>query len=154
MHLSCNCCSFQFSRSVMSDSFWLQNTRLPCPSPTPRACSNSCLSSQWCHTTTSSSVIPFSFSSCLQSFPASGSSPVNQLSHQVTISIALSASAPVLSMNIQDWFHLELNCLISLPSKGLSRVFSNITVQKHQFFGIQLSFWSNSHIDTWPMEKP
>ena len=127
----------QCSRSVVSDSLQpngLQRARLPCPSPTPRACSNSCPLSQWCHPIISSSVVPFS--SCLQSFPGSGSSPVSQLFASGGQSIGASASASVLPMNIQDWIHLGLTDLISLQSKGLSRVFSNTTVQKHHFFGI------------------
>ena len=115
----------------MSDSLWpqgLQHTRLPCPSPTPRVCSNSCPSSRWCYSTISSSVIPFS--SCLQSFPASGSFRMSQLFASSSQSIEVSASASVLPMNIQDWFTLELTGLISLQSnQGLSRVFSNTTVQ-------------------------
>ena len=107
----------------------LQHTRLPCPSPTPRACSNSCLLNWWCHPIISSSVIPFS---CLQSFPASGSFPMNQFFSSGGQSIGVSASASVLPMNTQDWFSLALTGLI-LQSKGLSRVFSNTTVQKHQF---------------------
>ena len=110
----------------------LQHTRFPCPSPTPRACSDSCPSSRWCHPTISSSVIPFS--SCLQSFPASGSFQMSQFFASGGQSIGVSASALVLPMNIQDWFPLGLTGWISLQSKGLSRVFSN-TVQKHQFFG-------------------
>ena len=144
--------SVQFSRSVISNCLWphgQQHNRLPCPSPTPRACSNSFPSSWWCHTTIWSSVVPFS--SCLQSFPALGSFPVSQF---FTSGIGASASASVLPMNIQDWFPLGLTGLISLQSKGLSRVFSNTTVQKHQFFGAQLSSQSNSHIHTWPQEKP
>ena len=130
----------QFSHSVMSDSSWpheLQHVRLPCPSSTPRACSNSCPSSRWCHPTISSSVIPFS--SCLQSFPTSGSLPMSQFFTSDGQSIGVSASASVLPMNIQDWFLLGWTDWISLLSKGLSRVFSNTTVQNHQFFGIQLS---------------
>ena len=126
----------------MSDSLWscgLQHARLPCPSPTPRACSNSCPSSRWCHPTISSSVVPFS--SCLQSFPAWGSFPMSQFSASGGQSIGASASASVLPMNIQDWFPLGLTGLISLQSKGLSRVFSNTTVQKHQFFMVQLCFF-------------
>ena len=142
-----------FRRSVMSDSLQphrLQHTRL-CPSPTPRAYSSSCPSTRWCHPTTSFSVVPFS---CLQSFPASGSFPMSQLFTSGDHNIGVSASASVLPMNIKDWFPLELTGLIALQSKGLSRVFSNTTVQKHQFFGAQLSLWSNSHIHTWPLEKP
>ena len=131
--------SIQFSHSVVSDSLWprgLQHARLPCLSPTPGAYSNSCPWSWWWHPTISSSVIPFS---CLQSFPASGSFPMSQFFTLGGKSIGVSASASVLSMNIQGWFPLGLTSLISLQSKGLSRVFSNTTVQKHQFFGAQLS---------------
>ena len=132
--------SVQFSRSVMSDSLWphgLQHARPPCPSPTPRACSNPCPLSQWCHPTISSSVIPFS--SCPQSFPASGSSQMSQLFVSDGQSIGVSASASVLPMNTQDWSPLGWTGWISLQSKGFSRVISNTTVQKHQFFGTQLS---------------
>ena len=115
----------------------LQHARLPCPSPTPRACSNSCPLSWWCHPTISSSVFPFF--SYLQSFPASGSFPVSQFFASGGQSIGASASASVLPMNIQDWFPLGWTGLISLESKGLSSVFSNTTVQKHQFFSAQLS---------------
>ena len=135
------CVSFsvQFSHSVVSSSLpphGLQHARLPCPSPTRRACSNSCPMSQWCHPTISSSAVPFS--SCLQSFPASGSFPVSQLLTSCGQSIGASGSASVLLRNIQGWFPLGVTCLISLLSKGLSRVFSNTTVQKHQLFGPQL----------------
>ena len=116
----------------------LQHNRLPCPPPTPEAYSNSDPSSWWCHATISSSVIPFS--SCLQSFPASGAFQMSQLFAQGGQSIGVSASASVLPMNNQDWFPLEWTGWISLLFKGLLRVFSNPTVQKHQFFGIQLSF--------------
>ena len=132
--------SVQFSRSVMSNSLWLhglQHARPPSPSPTPRAYSDLCPLSWWCHPTISSSVVPFS--SHLQSFPASGSF---QMSHFFTSdgqSIRISASASALLMNIQNWFPLGQTGWISLLSKGLSRVFSNTTVQKHQFFGSQLS---------------
>ena len=115
----------------------LQHTRPPYPSPSARACSNSCPLSRWCHPTISSSVIPFS--SCLQSFPASGSFPVSQFFASGGQSIGVSASTSVLPMNIQDWSPLEWTGWISLQSKGLSRVFSNTTVQKHQLFGAQLS---------------
>ena len=125
----------------------MQPARLPCPSPSPRACSNSCPVSQWCHSTILSSVIPFS--SCLQSCPASGSFPMSQLFASGGQSIAVSAWASVFPMNIQDWFPLTLTSLISLQSKGLSRVFSNTTVGKHQFFGALPSLWSTSHIYTW-----
>ena len=147
--------SVQFSHSVMSDSLrthGLQHTRLPCTSPTPGAYSNSCPLSQWCHPTIYSSVVPFS--SCLQSFPPSGSFPRSQFFASGGQSIGVSASASVLPMNIQDWFPLGLSGLISLQSKELSRVSSNTTVQKHKFFSIQLSLWSSSHIHTWLLEKP
>ena len=117
-----------------------------------RACSNSYPSSQWCHPIISSSEIPFS--SCLQYFPASGSFPMSQFFTSGSQSIGVSTSASVLSVNIQDWFPLGLTSLISLQSKGLSRVFCNTTFQKHQFFGTQLSLWSSSHIHTWLLEKP
>ena len=145
----------QFSRSVVSKSLQphgLRHARPPCPSPTPGASSNTCPSIWWCHPTISSSVVPFS--SCLQSFPASGSFPMSQFFTSGGQSIGVSASASVLPMNIQDWFPLGLTGFISLQSKGLSRVFSNTTVQKHQFFGAQLSSQSNSYIHTWPLEKP
>ena len=132
--------SVQFSGSVVSDSLrphWLQHTRLPCPSPTLRVHSNSCPSSWWCHPTISSSIIPFSF--CLQSFPASGSFQMSQFLTSNGQSIRVSASASVLPMNIQDCFPLGWTVWSSLQSKGLSRVFSNTTVQKHQFFSFQLS---------------
>ena len=149
--------SVQFSCSVVSDSLWphgLQHTRLPCPSPTPGACSNSCPLSQWCHPTISSSVIPFI--SHFQFFPASGSFQISQLFASGSQSIGISASTSVLPMNIQDFrtFPLGLTSWLSLQSKGLSRVFSNTTVQKHQFFGNQLSLQSSSHIHTWQLEKP
>ena len=147
--------SVQFNRSVVSDSLRphrLQHARPPCPSPTPRACSNPCPSSQWCHPTISSSVIPFS--SCLQSFPESGSFPMSQLFASGGQSIGVSASTSVLPMNTQEWSPLGWTGWISLQSKGLSRVFSNTTVQKHQFFGAQLSSQSKSHIHTWALEKP
>ena len=133
--------SVQFSRSVVSGSlrpYASQHARPPCPSPTPRVYSNSCASSRWCHPTISSSDIPFS--SCLQSFPASGSFPVSQFVASGVQSIGVSASASVLPMNTQDWSPLGWTGWISLQSKGLSRVFSNTTVQKHQFFFTQLSF--------------
>ena len=119
----------------------MQLSRLPCSSPNPRDCSNSCALNQWCHPTISSSIVPFS--SCLQSYPASGSFPVSQFFTSGGQSIGDSAS--VLPMNIQDWCPLGLTGLISLQSKGLSRVFSNTTVEKHQFFSTQTCLWSNSH---------
>ena len=137
----------QFSHSVMSNSLWphgQQHARLPCPSPTPGTCSNSCNSTQWYHSTISFSAV--SFSSCLQSFPTSGSFPVSQFFTTGGQSIGASASTSILPMNTQDWFPLGWTGWISLQSKGLSRVFSNTTVQKHQFFGTQLPSWSNSHV--------
>ena len=143
-----------FSQSVMSNSlrpYGLQHARFPCPSPAPGACSNSCPLNQWCHPTFLSSVVPFS--SCPQSFLASGSFQMSQFFASGGQSIGASASVSVLPMNIQDWFPLGLTGLISVQSKGLSRVFSNITVQKHQFYSAQLSLWSNSHIHTWLLKK-
>ena len=132
--------SVPFSCSLVSDSFQPhgpQHTRPPCPTPTPRVYSNSRPLSRWCHPTISSSVVPFS--SHLQSFPASGSFQMSQFFASGGQSIGVSASASVLPMNIQDWFPLGWTGWIYLQSKGLSRVFSNTTVQKHQFFGTQLS---------------
>ena len=145
----------QFSRSVVSDSLpppESQHARPPCPSPTPRAHSDSRPLSQWCHPAISSSVV--SFSSCPQSLPASKSFPMSQLFSWGGQSIGVSALASVLPMNTQDWSPLEWTAWISLQSKGLTRVFSNTTVQKHQFFGTQPSSQSNYHIHTWPQEKP
>ena len=142
--------SVQFSCSVMSNSLQphgVQHTRLPCPSPIPRACSNSYPSSRWYHPTISSSVVPFS--SCLQSSLASGSFLMNQFFISDGQSIGASASASVLPMTIQDWSPLVWTGWISLLSKGLSSAFSNTAVQNHQFLGTQLSLWSNSHILTW-----
>ena len=139
--------SVQFSCSVISDSLWphgLQYARPPYPSPTPGAYSNSCPLSWWCHPTISSSVIPFS--SHLQFFSASVSFQMSQLFASAGQSIGVSSSTSVLPMTIQDWFPLGLTGLISLLSKGLSRVFSITTVQKHQFFGAQPSSQSNSHV--------
>ena len=130
----------QFSLSVVSDSLQphgLQQARLPCPSPTPGVYSDSCPSSWWCHPVISSSVVPFS--SRLESFPTSGSSPMSQFFASGGQNIGASASVSVRPMNIQDWFPLGLTGWISLQSKGLPRVFYNTTVQKHQFFGTQLS---------------
>ena len=132
--------SVQFSHSVVSNSFWAhgpQPTRPPCPSATPWVYSNSCPLSQWRHPTISSSFVPFS--SHLQSFPASGSLQMSQFFPSGSQSIGVSASTSVLPMNIQDWFPLGWTDWISLQSKGLSRVFSNTTVPKHQFFDAQLS---------------
>ena len=146
-----------FSHSVVSDSLQfqgLQHTRLACPSPSPRACSNSCPLSQWCQPTISSSVIPFS---CLQSFPASGSFPRSQFFISGGQSIGPSASASVILMNIQDWFPLGLPGLIFSQSKGLSRVLSKTIVQKHQFLVLNLlygptltsihDYWKNHSFD-------
>ena len=129
--------SVQFSHSVKSD-YRLKHAKLPCPSSTLRACSNSCPLRWWCHSTISSSVA--SFSSCLQVFPSSGFFPISQFFASGGQSIRASASVSVLPMNIQDWFPLGLTSWISLQSKGISRVFSNTIVQKHQIFGIQLFF--------------
>ena len=135
--------SVQFSRSVVSDSLRpheSQHTRLPCPSPTPRVYSNSCPSSWWCHLAISSSVVPFS--SCPQSLPASGSFPMSQLFAWGGQSIGASALASVLPMNTQDWCPLGWTGWISLQSKGLSRVFSNTTVQKIPYLGEMIFFFS------------
>ena len=151
MHYS----SVQFSHSVVSDSLRpheSQHTRPPCPSPTPGVHSNSHPSSRWCHPDISSSVAPFS--SCPQSLPASESFPMSQLFAWGGQSTGVSALASVLPENTQAWSPSEWTGWISLQCKGLSRVFSNTTVQKHQFFGAQLSSQSNSHIHTWPLEKP
>ena len=147
--------SVRFSHSVVSDSLQphrLQHARRPCPSPTPVVYSNSCSLSWWYHPTISSFVLPFS--SCLQSFPASGSFQISQFFTSGGQSIGVSASASVLPVNIQDWCPLRWTGWISLQSKGLSRVFSNTIVQKHQFFSTQLSSQSNSRIHTWLLEKP
>ena len=142
-------------QSVMSDS-WppheLQHARLPCPSTPPRPFSNLCPLSRWCHPTISSSVAHLS--SCPQSFPASRSFPVSWLFTSGDQSIGASASASVLPMNIQGWFPLGLTGLISLLSKGLSRIFSSTTVRKHQFFDALLSLWSSCHIHIWLLERP
>ena len=137
-HTAHCCCSV--TQSCLG-SLWLhglQHTRLPCPSPSTRVCSNSCPLSQWCHPNMSSSFVPFS---CLQSFPASGSFPIRQLFASGGQSIGASASASVLPVNVQGWFPLGVTGLTPLQSKCVSRVFSNTTVQKHQFFGAQPSLW-------------
>ena len=147
--------SVQFSCSVVSDSLQpheSQHARPPCPSQTPVAYSDSCPLSWWCHLAISSFVVPFS--SCPQSLPALGSFPTSQLFTWDGQSISVSASASVLPMNTQDWSPLGWTGWISLQSKGLSKVFSNTIVQKQQFFSTQLSSQSNSHIHTWPLEKP
>ena len=154
-YISIQFSSVQFSHSVVSHSLRpheLQHTRPPCPSPTPRVHSNSSPSSQWCHPAISSSVV--SFSSCPQSLPASGSFPMRQLFAWGGQSIGVSASASVPPMKNQDWSPSEWTGWISLQTKGLSRVYSSTTVQKHQSFGAQLSSQSNSHIHRWPLEKP
>ena len=141
--------SVQFSHSVMSDSLQPhepQHARPPCPSPAPRVYPNTCPLSQRCNPAISSSVVPFS--SCPQSVPASESFLMTQLFASGGQSIGVSASTSVLPMNTQDWAPLEWTGWISLQSKGLSRVFSNTTVQMHQFFSAQLSSQSNSHIHT------
>ena len=147
--------SVQFSCSVVSDSLWPhepQHARPSFPSPTPGFYPDSCPLSWWCHPTISSSFIPFSF--CPQPFPASGSFPMSQLFTSGGQCTGVSASTSVLPMNNQDWSPLGWTSWTSLQPKGLSRVFSNTTVQKHQFFGVQLSSQSNSHIHTWLLEKP
>ena len=143
-----------FSCSIMSDSLkphGLQHTRPTFPPPTPGVYSNSCPLSQWHHPTISSSVDPFT--SCLQSFPASGSFLMSRFFTSGGQSIGISASTSVLPMNIQDWFPLRWTGWISLKSEGLSRVFSNTIVQKYQFFRVQFSLWYNFHILTWLLEK-
>ena len=147
--------SDQISLSVVSDSFWpheLQHARPPCPSPTTGVHSDSRPSSQWCHPAISSSVVPFS--SCPQSLPASESFPMSQLFAWGGQSTGVSALAPFLPKKSQGWSPSKWTGWISLQSKWLSRVFSNTTVQKHQFFSAQPSSQSNSHIHTWPQEKP
>ena len=139
----------------MSDSLRpreLQHAKPPCPSPTPGVHSNSCPLSRWCHPAISSSVVPFS--SCPQSLPASKFFPMSQLFAWSGQSTGVSTLASVLPNNTQGCSPLQWTGWISLQSKGLSRVFSNTTVQKHQFFGAKLSSQSNSHIHTWPLEKP
>ena len=148
--------SVQFtSVSQSCPTLWphgLQHARPPCPSPAPGVYSNSCPLSWWCHPAISSSVIPFFFR--LQSFPASGFFPINKFFTSDGQSIGVAASASVLPMNIQDWSPLGWTGWISLQSRGLSRVFSNTAIQKHQFFSAQLSSQSNSYIHTWLLEKP
>ena len=147
--------SIQFSRAVVSDSLRpheSQHARPPCPPPTPGVHSDSCPSSQWCHPAISSSGVPFS--SCPQSLPASESFPMSQFFPSGGQTTGVSALASFLPKKSQGWSPSEWTRWISLQSKGLSRVFSNTTVQKHQFFSAQLSSQSNSHIHTWPLEKP
>ena len=147
--------SDQISHSVMSDSFQpheLQHARPPCPSPNPRVHSDSCPLNQWCHPAISSSIVPFS--SYPQSLSASESFPMSQHFAWGGQSTGVSALASFLPKKSQGWYPSEWTGWISLQSKGLSRVFSNTTVQKHQFFGAQLSSQSNSYIHTWPLERP
>ena len=147
--------SVQFRCSVLSNSLWphgLQHTKPPCPSPSPRVYSTPRPLSRWCHPAISSSVVPFS--SYLLSIPALGSFQMSQFFESGGQSVGVSALSPVLPMNIQDWFPLGWTGWISSLSKGLSRVSSNTTVQKHQYFGSQLSLYSNSYIHTWLLEKP
>ena len=154
-HIGSGTSSVQFSHSVVSNSLRpheSQHARPPCPSQTLAVYSNSCPSSQWCHPAITSSVVPFS--SCPQSLTALGSFPVSQLFTWGGQSIGVSASTSVLPMNTQDLSPSGWTGWISLQSKGLSRVFPNTVVQKHQFFSTQLSSQSNSHIHTWPLEKP
>ena len=152
MTLYCYCCSVTQLCSTLCDPMdCLQHVRIPYPSPSSRACSNPCPLSQWCHPTISSSVIPFS--SHLQSFPALRSFPMSWFFTSSGQSIEVSTSASVLPMKGKDWFPLGWTGWISLQPKGLSRVFSNTTVQKHQFFGVQIYLWSISHIHTWLLEK-
>ena len=147
-----SCCSISQLYQTLCNPHGLQHARLPSPSLSPRVYSNSCLLSQWCHPTISLSVMPFS--SCPQSFQASGSFPMNWLFASGGQSNGASASASILPMNIQSCFPLGLTGLISLVSKGLSRVLSSTTMWKHQFFGTLPSLWSNLHIHTRPLEKP
>ena len=147
--------SVQFSRSIVSDSLRpheSQHSRPPCLSPTPGVHSDACPSSWWCHPAISTSVVPFF--SCPQSLPASEAFPMSQLFAWGGQSTGVSALASFLPKKFQGWSPSQWTGWISLQSKGLSRVFSNTTVQKHQFFGIQPSKQSNSHIHTWPQEKP
>ena len=154
-HVNLAISSVQFSHSVLSDFLRpheLQHARPPCPLPTIGVHSNSHPSSPWCHPAISSSVVPFSF--CPQSLPASESFPMSQPFSWGGQSTGVSALASFLPKKSQNWYPLEWTGWISLQSKGLSRVFSNTTVQKHQYFDSQLSSQSNSHIHTWPLEKP
>ena len=146
------CCSVTKLCPTLCNPMGYGTPCLPVPHPSPRVCPSSCPLNQWCYSTISSSVILFSF--CLQSFPASRSFPVSQLFAWGGQSIGVSASASVFPMNTQDWSPLEWTGWISLQSMWLSRVFSNTTVQKHQFFGTKRSSQSNSHIHTWLLDKP
>ena len=145
--------SVQFSRSVMSfATLWTVVRQASLSLTNPGVYSHLCSLSRWCHPTISSSVVPFS--SYPQSFPTSGSFPMSQLFASGSQSIGVSASTSVLPVNIQDWFPLGSTGWISLLSKGLSRLFSNTTIQKHQFFSAKFSLWSNTHIHTQLLEKP
>ena len=150
MNIYAPCLSVKFSHSVVTDSAtpWTAACQASLSITTPRACSDSCPLSQWCHPTISSSVARFS--TCLQSFPTSGPFPMSELLPLSSQNIGVSVSV----LPIQDWFPLGWTGWISLQSKGLSRVFSKTTVQKNQFFGTQLSLWSNCYIHTWLLEKP
>ena len=142
-----------FSCSVVSDALWphgLQHTRPPCPSLFPRICSNSCPLSQWCHPTILASAACFSF--CPQSFPASGSFPMSQLSHQMAKVLELQLQHPFFQWILEGLISFRIDWFVLL-SKGLSRIFSSITIQKHQFFSVQPSSGSNSHIHTWLLEN-
>ena len=146
------CCSVTKSCLILCDPHGLQHSRPPCPSSSLRVCPTSCPLSRWCHPTISSSVVPFS--SCPQSFPASGSFPMSQLFASDGRSIGASASPSVLLMNIPLGFPSGLTALISVQFKGLSRVFSRTTIRKHQFFGTLPYLWSNSHFCIWLLERP
>ena len=145
-------CSVAKSFLTLGFPHALQHSRLPCPPLSPRVCSNLCPLSQWCYLTVSSSAAPSPFAFSLSQHQ--GLFPMSWLFAPGGQSTRASASASLLLMNIQGWFPLGLTSLISLQFKGLSRVFSNTTIWKHQFFGIQTSLWSNSHIHTWLLEKP
>ena len=154
IHKASMCCAMLSHPVILfalCDPADCKHTRLSCPSLSSTVCSNLCPLSWWCHQTISSSVIPFS---CLQSFPASMSFPMSQLFASGSQSIGVSASASVLALNIQGWSPFGWTGWISLQSKGLSRVFSSTTVQKHQFFGTWPFLWPHSHIHTWLLEKP
>ena len=150
----CHCCCCSFAKlcpTLCNHTNCMQQASLPFPSISPWICSNSCPLSWWCHPPISPSVTPFS--SCLQSFPMSGSFPMSWVFSWGGQNIRASASAPVLPVNIQDWFPLGLNGSISLLPKWFPRVFSS-TLWKHQFFNAQPSLWSNFHIHAWLLEKP
>ena len=150
--MACCCCSVAKSCLTLCDPHGLQPAGLPCSSPSLRVCPSSCPLSWWCHSTVSSSVTPFS--SCPQSFPASGSFPMSQLFALDGQRIGASASPSALLMNTPLGFPSGLTGFMSLQSKGLSRVFSSTTIWKHQFFGTLPCLWSNSHIRIWLLERP